>query len=115
MLRINRVTNAALQQQTLLLDDGSSFSITLYYRPIQRGWFVTELVYGDFTLREIRVVNSPNMLNQWRNKLPFGLACFTEGNREPTLQEDFQSETAKLYVLTQAEVDEFAEYLTSAF
>lgn len=112
MLRINRVTNAALQQQTLTLDDGTSFSFTLYYRPLQRGWFITNLTYGDFILAEMRVVNSPNMLNQWRNKLPFGLSCLTAGNREPTLQEDFQSEAAKLYVLTHAEVDEFAEYLT---
>lgn len=114
MLRINRVSNAALQQQTLILDDGTSFSITMYYRPIQQGWFINELVYGDFILRGVRIVNSPNMLNQWRNKLPFGLACFTQGNREPSLQQDFSSEAAKLYVLTQAEVAEFAEYLTGA-
>lgn len=84
----------------------------MYYRPIQQGWFINELVYGDFILRGIRIVNSPNMLNQWRNKLPFGLACFTQGNREPSLQQDFSSEAAKLYVLTQAEVQEFSEYLT---
>lgn len=113
MLRIQRITNAALQAQTLVLDDGTSFSITLYYRPLQRGWFINELKYGDFVLNGVRVVNSPNMLNQWRNKLPFGLACFTEGNREPTLQQDFVTEAAKMYVLTAAEVAEFAEYLTS--
>lgn len=114
MLRIQRISNDALQVQTLVLDDGTAFSITLYYRPIQRGWFINELVYGDFILRGVRVVNSPNMLNQWRNKLPFGLACFTVGNREPTLQEDFKSEAAKMYVLTNAEVKEFAGYLTGA-
>lgn len=111
MLRIQRVTNDALQAQTLVLPNGASFSLTLYYRPIQLGWFINELVYGDFILRGVRVVISPNMLNQWRNKLPFGLACFVDGNREPTLQDDFSSEAAKLYVLTEAEVIEFAEYL----
>ncbi len=113
MLRIQRVTDAPLQAQTLVLEDGTAFSITLYYRPIQRGWFVNELIYGSFTLYGLRIVNSPNMLQQWRNKLPFGLACFTDGNREPTLIQDFQSEAAKLYVLTSDEVAEFAEYLTS--
>lgn len=113
MLLVQHVTNDALQQQTLVLDDGTSFSIQMYYRPIQQGWFINSLVYGAFTLNGMRIVNSPNMLNQWRNKLPFGLACFTDGNREPTLQQDFSSTAAKLYVLTQAEVIEFAAYLTT--
>lgn len=111
MLLIQRVTLNALQAQTLVLDDGTSFSITMYYRPLQQGWFLDSLIYGDFEVRGIRIVNSPNMLQQWRNKLPFGLACFTEGNREPTLQEDFSTRAAKLYVLTAAEVAEYQEYL----
>lgn len=111
MLLIQRVTSGALQTQALVLDDGTSFSITMYYRPIQRGWFINELVYGDFVLRGIRIVNSPNMLQQWRNKIPFGLACYTESNREPTLQDDFASKAAKLYVLTATEVAQYQEYL----
>ena len=111
MLLIQQVTSNPLQKQTLVLEDGSAFSMTVYFRPMQQGWFINELIYGDFTLYGMRIVNSPNMLNQWRNKLPFGLACFTAGNREPSLQQDFISGTSKLYVLNQAEVDEFAEYL----
>ncbi len=112
MLLIQRVTDDALQTQTLVLEDGTSFSMSMYYRPIQQGWFFNNITYGDFILNGMRIVNSPNMLNQWRNKLPFGIACFTEGNREPTLQQDFSTQKAKLYVLTSTEVDEFAEYLT---
>ncbi len=112
MKLISRVTAAALQQQTLVLDNGASFAMQLYYRPMQQGWFLNELSYQSFILRGIRVVNSPNLLNQWRNLIPFGLGCFSSGNRDPQLQKDFLSGASKLYVLSQAECDEYAEFLT---
>lgn len=111
MYRIQQVTSAPLQRQTLVLEDGNTIGLTVYYRPIQYGWFINELTYNDFTLRGIRICNSPNMLYQWKNKLPFGLACFSTGNREPQLQDDFLTGASKLYILTEDEVAEYAEYL----
>ena len=64
-----------------------------------------------FTLNGLRITNSPNMLNQWKNILPFGLACFSTANREPSLQQDFASGNSVLYVLTQAEVTQYSEFL----
>lgn len=78
---------------------------------MQYGWFITELLYPDFTLRGLRITNSPNMLYQWRNLIPFGLACFSAGNREPSLQDDFVSGASKLYILSEEEVAEYTEYL----
>lgn len=109
---IQQITTAPLQQQTLILPDGTSFTMTLYFIPMQQGWFITELVYGAFILRGLRVTVSPNMLNQFRNQIPFGLACFSVGNREPSLQQDFSSGNATLYVLTAAEVTEYARLLS---
>lgn len=113
MLLIQQITSDAKQQQTLVLPDGSTVLLQLYYRPMQYGWFVNELSYGGFTLYGLRVTNSPNMLHQWKNKLPFGLACYTVDNREPTQQEDFSSGNAKLYILTEAEVAAYAEFLAN--
>jgi hypothetical protein len=111
MYLIQRVTAAPLQSQTLVLEDGSSVFLELYYRPLQQGWFINELSYGDFTIYGVRIVNSPNLLHQFRNLLPFGLGCFSTGNREPGLQEDFISGASKLYILTAAEVAEYTEFL----
>ena len=108
---INRVTAAPLQTQTLILDDGTPFTMTLYFRPNQQGWFINSLTYLDFALRGLRVCSSPNMLYQWSNRLPFGLACITTLGREPSLQQDFLTGNFKLYVLTQAEVTEYVEFL----
>lgn len=111
MLLIQRVTADPLQSQTLVLDDGTTFAIEMYYRQSQQGWFFNSIVYGDFEVQGIRITNNVNMLNQFRNLIPFGLACISTDNREPSLQEDFLSGASKLYVLTSAEVAEFASYL----
>lgn len=111
MYQIQQITSDPLQKQTFNLPDGTSFTMTIYFVPMQQGWFITELTYGDFTLQGLRICNTPNMLNQWRNKLPFGLACFSKNEREPSLQNDFFSQSSILYVLDQAEVAAFAEYL----
>jgi hypothetical protein len=112
MFLIQRVTSNPLQKQVLVLEDGTALSLTLYFRPMQYGWFIENLTYKDFVLNGVRVTNSPNMLNQWRNKLPFGLACFSTANREPSLQEDFSSQASKLYILNAAETAQYAEFLS---
>ena len=63
-------------------------------------------------LNNMRIVNSPNMLHQYRNKIPFGLACFSITQREPNLQDDFSNAASTLYILTEAECQAFTEYLS---
>lgn len=111
MFLIQQVTADAMQKQNLVLSDGSQVSMTIYFRPMQFGWFITELIYQAFTLHEVRIVNSPNILNQFSNRIPFGLACFSKANREPALQQDFSSGNSQLYILSQAEVKSFTEFL----
>ena len=111
MFLIQKISADPYQSQTLLLEDGSALPLVLYFRSLQYGWFIEELTYLDFTLRALRITNSPNMLQQWRNKLPFGLGCFSTANREPSQQEDFSSGASKLYLLSAAEVAEYTRFL----
>lgn len=109
---ITQVTDAPLQKQTLVLGDGTSFTMTMYFVPLQSGWFITELSYGtNFILRGLRITNSVNMLNQFRNLIPFGLGCISTANREPSQQQDFSSGNSKLYILSEIETTEYAEIL----
>lgn len=78
---------------------------------MQFGWFFTNITYGSFVLNGLRITNLPNMLFQFQNKIPFGLACFSKANREPSLQDDFVSGNSKLYILTQAECEEYDTYV----
>lgn len=112
MYQIQNLTNNARQKQTLQLPDGTFIVLSIYFVPMQQGWFITELVYGTFVLNGIRITNSPNILHQFRNQIPFGLACFSTNEREPSLADDFASEASKLFVLTEAECEQYTEYLS---
>ena len=81
MFLIQQITNDPRQKQRLVLEDGTYLDIELYFVPMQYGWFVTSLTYGDFELTGLRITNSPNMLHQFKNKIPFGLACFSKNDR----------------------------------
>lgn len=114
MYVIQQITNDAFQKQTLILPDGSPLDMTIYFAPMQYSWTITELIYAsaNFTLNGLRITNSPNMLYQFKNQIPFGLACFSTANREPQLQEDFASGNSILYILSQAECQAYAELLS---
>lgn len=111
MLKITSLTSAPLQKHSFTLPSGESVKITFYFSDIQYGWFINELVYDTVTIRGLRIVNSPNMLHQYRNQLPFGLACQTISNREPTQIDDFKSKAAQLWIVTEDETSDFLEYL----
>ncbi len=111
---IQQITDSPLQKQRFTLVNGTSFDMTIYFIPLQQGWFITSLVYNDFIINGLRITNSVNMLNQFLNLIPFGLACISTANREPSLQEDFSSGASKLYVLTHEECVQYAEYLKLA-
>lgn len=113
MYKIEQITNDSFQKQTLILADKTQVQLTLYYMPQQYGWFIKELVYGNFVLNGIRICNSPNLLHQWKNKIPFGLACFSNSAREPMLSRDFSSGASTLYILTAAEVEQYAEVVSN--
>lgn len=109
MLQITSITNDPYQKQTLFLPNGEAFTFQIYFRPMQYGWFIETLTYQDFVLNGVRITNSPNILFQFMNKLPFGLACYSKANREPTQQDDFSSGASTLYVLTQEECQAYLE------
>lgn len=112
MLYLDRISSDTLQKHTFLLPDNTSLDVTLYFVPLQLSWVIRELSYGDFKLNGLRISNSPNMLHQFKNQLPFGLACFSSEEREPSQQQDFSSGNSKLYILTALEVQQYAEFLS---
>lgn len=110
---IQGITSDSLQQQTLILPNGNPFVLQMKFVPMQYAWEITILAYLTFTLNGYRIVNSPNLLHQYRNQIPFGLGCFSTSNREPSQQQDFSSGASSLYVLTSQEVVEYQNFLVS--
>jgi hypothetical protein len=107
MLLILGLTEAPLQKTAQVLPDGSIATFTFYYMPMQQNWFIRELEYEGRIIRNIRITTYPNVLDQWRNILPFGLACVTVDNRNPSFQEDFATGASKLYILDESDVDAY--------
>lgn len=108
---IQQVTSDYLQQQNISLPDGTTFFMELRFVPMQSGWFFNTIVYESFVLNGYRVCNSPNMLHQFKNQIPFGIACLSNEEREPSLQEDFSSGNSVLYLLNEEEVAQYTEFL----
>jgi hypothetical protein len=112
MNKIDQISNNVLQSHTVVLADGSQFTIQFYFISMQYGWFINYLEYKNFSLKGLRVTNSPNMLHQFRNKIPFGLACISKEDREPSFIDDFSSGASSIYLLTSEEVAKYEEYLS---
>lgn len=108
---ITNITSDPLQTQLVQLPDGSTFSFTMYYIPMQYGWFFTNITYNNFILNGVRIVNHPNLLYQYQNQIPFGISCFTLANREPTQQQDFSSGASKLFLLSQQDVQAYTAWI----
>ncbi len=111
MKQINSITDDAKQSLAIILEDGSRVQTTLNYIAAQNGWFYS-FIYGDFTSNNRRLVNSPNMIRQFRNILPFGLACLVTDGYEPVYIDDFTSGRVTLFVLNEEDVLETETLIT---
>lgn len=112
MLNVKQITSDPQQKQIAILPDGTFFTMTIEFKPMQFGWFLTSFTYLNFTINGLRICVSPNMLYQFKNQIPFGLACFTTDGNEPTQQEDFSSGYAQMFILTKAESLKLSELLS---
>jgi len=111
MRQITAIGNENDQKMKIVMPDGTEFDLVIQYKAQQTGWFIS-LTHNDKTINNIRVTTSGNFLYQWRNILPFGLACIVDGGQEPLLQQDFFSGRAKMYVLTREEVADYAKVIS---
>jgi len=103
MTTISGLSSQPKQTFSFVLDDGSQVSCYIEYRPQQRGWFAN-FAWQDWAVYGLRLTAAPNILKQWQNLIPFGLALLTTGNVEPLNPTDFADLTARLIVLNAADV-----------
>jgi hypothetical protein len=112
MNQIQQITSDPKQKQRFVLPDKTTFTMSIEYKPLQSGWFITELSYDQFTAKGLRIVTSPNMLHQYKNLIPFGLMVLTRDGLDPTLQQDFSSGYATFYLLNETETKAYEDYLS---
>lgn len=114
LFEVPSLTNTPAQKQNLVLVDGTQVVVSMRYVSLQVGWYLQTISYAGtlFELHGVRIVNSPNFLHQYRNKIPFGLACDSPSGREPTLIDDFASGASVLYILDTEDVANFTRLLS---
>jgi hypothetical protein len=103
---IDNLSNDANQLVTLVLEDGTSVSMSLQYMPTIQRW-AAGFTYGNFSATGLNLCIHPNLLRSWRNVIPFGIACNTIDGADPLYIDDFASGRASIYLLTAAEVADF--------
>lgn len=106
MYAISQLTDAAFQQNTIQLPDGSTGTLNLYYASSAPRWFF-DFVHPDFpagAVQGLGLTTHPNLLMQYQNLLSFGLACVTTDGEDPVGSEDFVDGYATLYLLDAVDV-----------
>ena len=101
--QLNNLTNHADQVMVLQLPAGGIATLELMYHGATKRW-IMNLEYGDVVIDGIGVCCHPNLLRQWKNVIPFGLACATQFQTDPTEFSDFVNGNAVLYLLDEADV-----------
>lgn len=59
---------------------------------------------NSFELNGRRLVTTPNLLRQFQDIIPFGLAVVTQGNIEPTTQTAFSDGTVTFLLLGEEDI-----------
>lgn len=87
-------------------DEGVAVEITLRYYPYSSIWTMDVVCEQEnFSVYGIRVCNSTNLLEEYKNKISFGIACGSENNKvEPVFLESFSSRKSALMLLNKEEV-----------
>jgi hypothetical protein len=103
MTTLTGITSQPVQSSFATLENGALVSIYMSYRPQQQGWFA-DISWSDWSVNGVRLCAAPNILRQWQNRVPFGLALLTFNNSEPLNQNAFSSGFARLILLNPADV-----------
>ena len=110
MNALNGLTSQPTQTASVTLPDGSRVSLTLAWRPQQAGWFYDLTWPGSdafptgFESLGRRLVTSANLLRQFRNLIPFGLAVFTADGADPGTVDALADGTATVCLLNSDDV-----------
>lgn len=98
MLYINQITNDPSQRLTLTGIPGIQIGLVLQYYPRSQRWEAS-VTLGNTTINNIAIVNSLNILRQFKNTLNFGICCIRADGQDPYDVNDFANNTANLYLL----------------
>ena len=102
MRKITEINSSAKQRLTIVGENNEQIPFKLFFNPTQRTWFF-DIEFEGLVIKGRRLSTAPNILHQWRNKLPFGIMCIRDDGLDPFLVDDFQTGKAVLFLLNGVE------------
>ena len=105
MQQITGIGEEPKQRFSIVLDDNSIVTWAIRFKDNQVGWFY-DISYQEFALNNRRLVTSLNILFQFQNVLPFGMAIVSTDIYDPAFISDFSDERIQVFVLDAGEVEE---------
>ena len=106
MVLIDNLSDAADMQTALQLPDGSTATLELIFLGAVNRW-VFNIAHPDFPAGAYNgqmLCVHPNILRQFKNLLPFGIAVVSATGNDPVNIEDFANGSIMLYLLDAADV-----------
>lgn len=98
MKLLDQLDGTPKQQYNLAGENGELIGFFLYYMPTVQLW-ACDISYKDFITKGIIVTVSSNLLHNYANLLPFGLACTSADGLDPYYLTDFAEGRIKIYLL----------------
>lgn len=103
MNAIDGITTAARQRFFAVLAGYDVVEVNLEWKPNQYTWFMS-LKWGTFEVNNEQLSCSPNVLRQYKNLIPFGIAVVGVGGLDPVTQDSWQT-TNQFIMLDASEVE----------
>lgn len=103
MIQITTLDDSYKQILSFLIDGYDAIAITLEFKPLQYSWFIS-LTWGVFSLNNEIVVVSPNMLRQFKDIIPFGIAISGPDAIDPFAKDSWLNGW-NFYILDETDMD----------
>lgn len=110
MRQITTITTQARQSFTVISEEGEEIKISLRFLPTQVSWFM-DVVTENFSVYNLRVSISPNILDKFHNILSFGICVLAQDGVDPFQVDDFYTGRAEFYILDKEDKDLITEGL----
>lgn len=104
MILFNFITDYPAQRFQVVGENKEQINIALRYMPSVQSWRM-DISYNDFKAYGLVLVNSPNILRQWKNILPFGLNIGSIDGVDPMYLDDFSKGRVSMTLLNSSERD----------
>ncbi len=105
MIEITEITDDYKQSFFLESENKERFKLELFYTIAQESWYFN-FTYKDITINSQKLITDFDILKQYKNIIPFSLACINENAIDPAFLDSFIDGTTQLFILSRDEVDE---------